>query len=140
LVGLNTHRIDNGFYIALPAGDELRSFVEAAAAGQVAARRSLGVAVVPPAAARRMRLAVGLPPIDAPLIRGVDENGPAGRAGLRRGDQVVKAGDLTITTVEDLQGALALAGESIVLRIVRGAEELDVLVEFESDGGPAAEA
>jgi serine protease Do len=140
LVGLNTHRIDSGFYLALPSGDELRRFVESAAAGEVAPRRSLGVAVVPPAAARRMRLAVGLPPIEAPLIRGVDENGPAGRAGLRRGDQIVKADGAVIASVDDLHAALSTAGGSITLRVVRGTEELDVLVDFESNGGPGGAA
>jgi serine protease Do len=140
LVGINTHRVDAGFYLALPTGSEFRRFVEQAAAGEVRTRRSLGIAVVPPAAARRMRLAVGLPPVDAPLIRGVDESGPAGRAGLRRGDQILRANDTAITSVEDLQQVLADADASIALRILRGAEELDVLVEFEATGEQGGEA
>jgi len=140
LVGLNTHRIDSGFYLALPAGEELRGFIASAAAGELRARKTLGIAVVPPAAARRMRLAVGLPAIESPLIRGVDERGPAGRAGLRRGDVIVKVGDNAIGSIDDLQGVLSEAGSSIVLRVLRGTDELDVIVEFESDGGPGGEA
>jgi S1-C subfamily serine protease len=140
LVGLNTHRIDSGFYLALPAGEELRRFVASAAAGELRERKTLGIAVVPPAAARRMRLAVGLAAIESPLIRGVDERGPAGRAGIRRGDVIVKAGDEAIGSIDDLQRALTGAGSSIVLRVLRGADELDVLVDFESDGGPGGEA
>jgi serine protease Do len=132
LVGINTHRVDAGFYLALPTGEEFRRFVERAAAGEVATRRSLGVAVVPPTAARRMRAAVGLPPVEAPLIRGLDENGPARRAGLRRGDQILRAGDFAVATVEDLQRALADAGSTISLRILRGTDEIDVLVDFGS--------
>lgn len=132
LVGINTHRVDSGFYLALPTGSDFRRFVERAAAGEITARRSLGIAVVPPAAARRMRVAVGLPPVEAPLIRGLDENGPAGRAGLRRGDQILRAGDVAITTVEDLQGVLADAGSTLTLRILRGTDEIDVQVDFDA--------
>jgi serine protease Do len=139
-VGVNTHRIDSGFYLALPTGEEFRRFVARAAAGELATRRSLGIAVVPSEVARRMRLAVGLPPIEAPLIRSVDEGGPGGRVGLRRGDLIVKAGDDVITSIDDLQRALAGAGRSIALRVLRGVEELDVLVDFESNGGPGGEA
>jgi serine protease Do len=140
LVGINTHRVDAGFYLALPAGDEFHRFVERAAAGEVASRRSLGVAVVPPAAARHMRAAVGLAPVEAPLIRGLDENGPAGRAGLRRGDQILRAGDVVISTVEELQRVLAEAGSTLSLRILRGTEEIDVLVDFEATEAPGGEA
>jgi len=140
LVGINTHRVDSGFYLALPTGKDFRRFVERAAAGEVTTRRSLGIAVVPPAAARRMRVAVGLPPVEAPLIRGLDENGPAGRAGLRRGDQILRAGDVAITTVEDLQRVLADAGSTLSLRVLRGTDEIDVQVDFESADAPGGEA
>lgn len=139
LVGLNTHRVDDGFYVALPSGEQFRRFVEQALSGELTPRRSLGIAVVPPTAARRMRIAVGLPPVEAPLIRGVDENGPAGRAGLRRGDLVIKADDETVTTVDDLHRALDGAGNSIRLRVVRGTDEIDVLVDFEATGASGGE-
>jgi serine protease Do len=140
LVGINTHRVDSGFYLALPTGSDFRRFVERAAAGEITARRSLGIAVVPPAAARRMRVAVGLPPVEAPLIRGLDENGPAGRAGLRRGDQILRAGDVAIATVEDLQGVLADAGSTLTLRILRGTDEIDVQVDFDAAEAAGGEA
>jgi serine protease Do len=140
LVGINTHRVDSGFYLALPTGDDFRRFVERAAAGEVTSRRSLGIAVVPPAAARRMRVAVGLAPVEAPLIRGLDENGPAARAGIRRGDQILRAGDVAITSVEDLQRVLTDAGSTLSLRILRGADEIDVQVDFESADAAGGEA
>jgi serine protease Do len=140
LVGINTHRVDSGFYLALPTGEDFRRFVERAAAGEVTTRRSLGIAVVPPAAARRMRVAVGLPPVESPLIRGLDEDGPAGRAGLRRGDQILRAGDVAITTVEDLQRVLAEAGSTLALRILRGTDEIDVQVDFDSTDASGGEA
>lgn len=139
LIGINTHRVDPGFYLSLPAGAELRGFIDRAAAGQIASRRSLGVAVVPPIAARRMRAAVGLSPIEAPLIRGLDEHGAASRAGLRRGDQILRAGDVAISSVEDLQRVLADAGSTIELRVLRGTDEIDVLVAFESPDSSGGE-
>jgi S1-C subfamily serine protease len=87
-----------------------------------------------------MRVAVGLPPVEAPLIRGLDENGPAGRAGLRRGDQILRAGDVAISTVDELQRALGEAGSTISLRILRGTEEIDVLVDFEATEAAGGEA
>ena len=140
LVGLNTHRVEEGFYLALPSGAEFRRFVDQAAGGELAPRRSLGIAVVPPIAARRLRAAVGLPPIDAPLIRAVDDNGPAGRAGLRRGDVIVGADDAAISSVDELHAALAGASNTIRLRVIRGAEELEVLVDFEVSSGSGGEA
>ncbi|MGH9107438.1 MAG: S1C family serine protease, partial [Acidimicrobiales bacterium] len=53
LVGINTHREGDGFYLALPAGPELRSRVEALGRGEVRRRAKLGVALAPPRAARR---------------------------------------------------------------------------------------
>lgn len=135
LVGLNTHRVEDGFYLALPSGEDFRRFIDEALAGELAPRRSLGIAVVPPVAARRLRLAVGLPPIDAPLVRAVEDGGPAGRAGIRRGDVIVGIGDANIASVDELHSALAGAASSIRVRVVRGSDEIEVLVEFESEPG-----
>lgn len=132
LVGLNTHRVEDGFYLALPSDAEFMRFVELAAKGEVPERRTLGVAVVPPMAARRLRAAVGLSPIDAPLIRAVDDNGPAARAGLLRGDVIVRVGESAITTVDDLHRALSGVGKTVEVEIVRGSDELSILVDFDN--------
>jgi len=55
-------------------------------------------------------------------------------------DVIVKAGDEAIASIDDLQRALSDAGSTILLRVLRGAVELDVLVDFESDGGPGGDA
>lgn len=61
LVGLNTHRIGEGFYLARQAGAELRERVEILARGQSVERPRLGVEVAPTHVARRLRRSVGLP-------------------------------------------------------------------------------
>ncbi|MCP9489880.1 MAG: PDZ domain-containing protein [Solirubrobacteraceae bacterium MAG38_C4-C5] len=101
-------------------------------AASVAPRR-LGVAVAPPALARRMRRAVGLPERDGLLVHAVEDTSPAASAGLQRGDLLVAAQgrDLGAGT-EQLYAALdALeTGAGLTLRVVRGTEERDVAVTF----------
>ena len=53
LVGLNTNRIGEGFYLALPANAGLRTRVDALARGENPRRARLGVAVAPSHIARR---------------------------------------------------------------------------------------
>jgi serine protease Do len=132
LLGINTNRIDEGFYLALPADAGLRERIDALAAGQAPARRHLGVALAPPQAARHLRRAVGLPDRDGLLIRRVQEGSPADRAGLRQGDLIVAAGGRAVTTAEALYTALDTVEDegSLDLRVVRGTEEIEVAVRF----------
>ncbi len=132
LVGLNTVRLDGGLILALRADAALRDRVEALAQGQAPARTTLGVAVVPPRAARRMRRAVGLPERDGLLVRHVLDGGPAAAAGVQSGDLIVAVGDRPLGRLDDLFAALdAHAGDApLPLTVVRGVEErrLDVPV------------
>lgn len=139
LVGLNTHRVEDGFYLALVTGESFTRFLETVESGETTERRQLGIAVVPPAAARRLRAAVGLPAIDAPLIRAVEDNGAAARAGLRRGDVIIKVGDLEITSIEALHRALVGVPNTVSIGIVRGSDELSVLVEFDTEAAARGE-
>jgi serine protease Do len=136
IVGINTHREGEGFYLALPAGPEIKARIEALSRGEVPRRVRLGVALAPPRAARHLRHAVGLPPRDGLLVHAVEPDGPAGRAGIKRGDLIVSAGDRPVVSVEDL--ALALQGieegGSTQLLVVRGVEEVSVAVHFGSSG------
>jgi serine protease Do len=136
LVGINTHRLDRGFYLAVPADAGLRDRIDALARGESPRRVRLGVAVAPPFAARRLRAAVGLPERTGILIRGVEDDGPAGRAGLRRGDLIVTAGGQAVAAVDDLYSVLDGVGEgdTLTVRIVRGTDELDVVVRFGTAG------
>lgn len=132
LVGLNTNRLGEGFYAALPADEELQRRVDALSRGESPARPHLGVGLVPGRAARHIRRAAGLPDRDGVLIQEVQGDSPADKAGLRRGDLVVGALGVPVTTIDDLYQAIdgLGAGASLALTVVRGTEELAVGVTF----------
>ncbi len=136
LVGLNTNRLGEGFYAALPADEDLRRRVDALSRGESPARPHLGVGLVPGRAARQIRRAAGLPDRDGVLIQEVEDASPAANAGLRRGDLIVDASGSPVASIDDLYQAVdgLGAGESLALTVVRGAEELSVSVTFAAGG------
>ena len=124
LLGINTNRLGEGFYLAIPAGEELRGRAGALARGETAASPRLGVSIAPGHVARRLRRAVGLPDTDGLLIHEVIEASTAARAGLAPGDLIVAAGGQPVRTPDDLFDALAAArGGTIELSVVRGTDE-----------------
>jgi len=141
LVGVNTHRSGEGFYLALPATSELKARVDALARGESPRRVRLGVALAPPKVAGRLRRAVGLPDRDGLLVHAVEEDGPADRAGIRRGDLIVSVGGQPVATVEALAAALASVGEAgnAELVVVRGVDEVAIAVNFE-ETAPSGQA
>ena len=84
-VGLNTNRLGEGFYLALPADAALRERVDALGRGERVERPRLGVAIAPTHVASRLRRSVGLPERDGLLVRDVEDGSPAARAGIARG-------------------------------------------------------
>lgn len=130
LVGVNTSRVGDGFYLAVPADAALRTRVDALARGESPTRPRLGVALAPAHAARRLRAAVGLPERDGLLVRAVEEGGAADRAGIRQGDLLVAAGGRALSRHDDLYEALETAGASVTFTVVRGADELEVTVSL----------
>ena len=131
LLGINTNRLGEGFYLAIPADETLRSRAGALARGESAAQPQLGVAIAPGHVAKRLRRAVGLPEAEGLLIRDVTEDSPAARAGLAQGDLIVASGTGPVRTVDDLYGALEAArGGALELQILRGADERTIQVTF----------
>jgi serine protease Do len=131
VVALNTHRLGDGFYLAMPIDTGLRDRLADLQAGRAPVRRSLGIAVVPPRVARRLRRAVGLPERNGVLVRAVDPDGPGARAGVGEGDLVVEAGGRSIESVDDLHEVLdGWRDDALELRLVRGTEEITVTVDF----------
>jgi len=127
-VGLNTNRIGDGFYLALPADAALRDRVDALARGEAPRRQRLGVAVAPSHVARRLRRSVGLPERDGLLVRGVEDGSPADRAGIQSGDLIVEAAGRAVTEADALFDALAAASTPFEVKVVRGTEERTVSV------------
>ena len=133
-LGINTHRLGEGFYAAIPANAELKERVDALARGESPTRRTLGVGLLPGRAARHLRQSVGLPDRDGLLVREVQEGSPAARAGVRQGDLIVEANGREVSGrgLHELHEVLDGLGddESLTLGIVRGVEELSVSVTF----------
>jgi serine protease Do len=134
LVGLNAIRVQGGLILALPAAavaDRLGVLGRAEAAEP----RQLGLAIVTPRVARRLRRAVGLPDRDGLLVQEVAAGSPAERARIREGDLIVAAGDQLVDGVDGLYAALdqVPAGGTVALHIVRGVEELEIAVGFGED-------
>jgi S1-C subfamily serine protease len=94
--------------------------------------------VAPSAVAARLRAAVGLTPRDGVLVRGLDPDGPADRAGLREGDLIVAVDGTAVASPDELLDALdALdaASDTATLAIVRGETDDTVTVSFATAEG-----
>lgn len=132
-LGLNTNRLGEGFYLALPADSALRERVDALGSGERVERPRLGVVIAPAEVARRLQRSVGLPERDGLLVRDVEDGSPAARAGIAQGDLIVAVAGKTVSDGDELVEAIAAGGDSYEVKIVRGTEERTVIV-----GGAAA--
>ena len=140
LLGINTNRLGEGFYLAIPADETLRGRIAALARGESVRPPQLGITITPGHMARRMRRAVGLPEAEGLLIRGVAEDSPAARAGLAPGDLITAAAGQPIRSVDDLSAALRAASGTIELTVLRGTDERSIQVSFTQDGQPEGSA
>ncbi len=132
LVGIDTARLGEGFYLAVPTDDALRARVDALASGASPERPVLGVALAPAAVARRLRRSVGLPERDGLLVRSVEADSPAARGGLTQGDLLTEAAGQALVDADVLYRVLDGVGpaDSLELAVVRGTDELTVTVSF----------
>ena len=139
VVGLTTLRMRDGFALAQPTTAELRRRIDALARGDAPARRTLGVGLAPAHVAQRLRAAVGLPERAGALVRGVADDSPAARAGIAAGDLLTALGDTAIAGPADLEVALADPdlGPTVTVHVVRGSDELDLVVTFDDGDGPS---
>ncbi len=130
LIGINTNRLGDGFYLAMPADDALRARADALGRGEAPARRRLGVALAPAHVARRLRRAVGLSERDGLLVREVEADSPASRAGIAQGDLIVAAGGRDVANADELFDVLSstAADAPLELTLLRGDEERRVEV------------
>ncbi|HEX7171385.1 MAG TPA: trypsin-like peptidase domain-containing protein [Candidatus Limnocylindria bacterium] len=127
LLGINTNRIGHGFYQAIAADGALLERATALGRGESPTRRRLGVGLAPAHVARRLRRAVGLPERDGLLVREVEDDSPASKAGIVEGDLIVAVGGTAVASADDLFDALVGDGD-LEIGLVRGADELTVTV------------
>ena len=74
---------------------------------------------------------MGLPERDGLLVRDVEDESVAARAGVQRGDLIVGLGSVEIDSVDALFAALeASTAEPTVLRLVRGVDEMEVPIDL----------
>lgn len=141
LLGINTSRSGEGFYVAIPADERLRERLDALGRGESPTAPRLRVGVAPPWVARRLRRAVGLPERDGVLVRVVEPDGPGARAGLAPGDLIVSADGEPVASADDLHRILerTAAAGAVSLDIVRGVEERNVRVSFAEPAGDGPE-
>lgn len=90
----------------------------------------LGVAVATAAVAQRMRRAVGLPDEPGVLVVRVGRDTPADAAGVSRGDLITQAGVTAVRSTGDLERAVRAANGTVTLKVLRGAEPLELEVAF----------
>ena len=130
LLGLNTNRLGEGFYLAIPADQALRDRVSALAKGEAPSLPHLGIGIAPSRVAKGLRRAVGLPEAEGLLVRAVEDDSLASKAGLQEGDLIVAASGQEVKSVDDLFDALDRLGTegTLELKVLRGTEERTVPV------------
>jgi serine protease Do len=135
-LGLNTNRLGEGFYLAIPADAELRERVKALGRGESPARPRLGIGLAPVEVSRRLRRAVGLPDAEGLLVRMVERDGPAAAAGLAEGDLIIEAAGRSAPDADDLAEVLDSSGGdgNVELKVLRGTEERIVTVALGGRG------
>lgn len=95
----------------------------------------LGLTLAPAHIAIKMRESVGLPAVPRLLVRAVEEDGAAGRAGIRTGDVLLNGGKRELRTIAGLYAAIDDAGGAPLLKLtlLRGVDEHTVTIDL---GGP----
>ena len=131
LLGINTNRLGEGFYLAIPADESLRTSIDALSRGEAPRRRRLGVGLAPAHVARRLRRAVGLSDADGLLVRHVEDASPAAAAGLSEGDLIVAVAGREVSGVDALYDALEASGDSLEVKVLRGNDERVLTVALE---------
>jgi len=95
---------------------------------------------VPDGDQARIELLQAMLPAIPPVLGRIQDGSPAEEAGLRKGDRIVATNGVATPTYKDwLDNAFGGEGNGMLLRVLRGAEGIDVVVyppahDFEADG------
>ncbi len=127
VLGLNTSALLRGISLTVP-GTSIGKVVETLLTHGRVRRGYLGISVqpvrLPEALKQQLNQEVGL------LLVAVEENGPAGKAGLVLGDTIVTLDGTAVSSYDDLVTLLGAdqVGAEVPLRIVRGGQLQDLKV------------
>ena len=134
LVGINTAILSRtggyqGIGFAIPT-NMVNPIVKSLLKHGKVVRGWLGVVIQEPT--REMARTLGLPTHKGVLLTDVDPRGPAGKAGLRRDDLVVKINGKTVDTAHRLRNTVAAAGagKRITLEVLRKKQRLKIPVKL----------
>ncbi|HSJ84401.1 MAG TPA: trypsin-like peptidase domain-containing protein [Acidimicrobiia bacterium] len=130
LVGVNTRRLGRGFYLAQVADQRMKTTIDTLEVGGPEEPKRLGVGLAPSQVTKGLRRSMGLTHVDGLLVRFVEEESPAARAGIREGDVIRTADGNEISDVDHLLRALSSAGSSIELGLVRLNETSSLTVDL----------
>ncbi len=106
----------------------------------------LGLTLAPAHVAIKMRESVGLPAVPRLLVRAVEKDGAAARAGIRTGDVLLNAGERELRTIAGLYAAIddASGAARLKLTLQRGVDQHAVVINLGAargqHGTPAATA
>jgi DNA-binding transcriptional ArsR family regulator len=96
---------------------------------------ALGLTLAPAHKAMQLRRTVGLPDIAGLLVRTVDEDSPAARAGLTRGDILLRAAGRELRAVSALYEALDDAADGnrrLRITVLRGTDQITATLKLET--------
>jgi len=137
LVGLNTAIIapaggNVGIGFAIPANMVRAIMAEIISHGEVR-RGYLGLSVQ--SLNVELAEAFGVDRQEGVVVVEVDPEGPAGAAGLKPGDIIVRVADRTVRTVAQFHGqtAIMFAGQNVEMGLLRGGRERTVRLEIGDD-------
>jgi serine protease Do len=141
VIGINTAIVGGaatiGFAVPINMAKEILPQLQAS--GRVV-RGWLGVSVQ--AITPELGQAFGLAAREGALVSQVETGGPADRAGIQRGDVIVRLGDIEIGRIRDLPRAVSRSrpGDSIEVEVVREGERatLDVTIGQREEREPAS--
>ena len=134
LVGINTAILSRsggyqGIGFAIPT-NMVKPIVQSLQKHGKVVRGWLGVAIQEPS--REMARSLKLPTHNGVLVTDVDPRSPAGKAGLRRDDLVIKIDGRAVTTASKLRNLVAAAGagKQVTLELYRGKRKITLRVKL----------